>query len=254
MLSSEKPVAFRYSELHHLFADRIGQGYHLFVQVPYGYERSNAPYPVVYLLDGDQFFGIVTDVVRLLQHAKEVPDLIVVGVGYGTDAVEHFVKRIRDYSPSRIEKYPDSGGAAQFLQFLVEEIVPFIDTNYRTDPSANTLIGASISGLFALYTLFRLPNPFRQYVISSPSIFWDNDLIQGQEAEYSQQYSALPVKLFLSVGGLEWMRSAIEAFATTLDGRDYNGFELTTAVLEDETHFSVQPAALTRGIRSVFAG
>ena len=85
-----QPTVVRNAQTHHVYAEEIDQAYQLFVQVPYKYSESEASYPVLYLLDGDQFFGMITDTVRLLQHARELPDLIIVGIGYGTDTSDHF--------------------------------------------------------------------------------------------------------------------------------------------------------------------
>ncbi|MCB0189453.1 MAG: alpha/beta hydrolase, partial [Caldilineaceae bacterium] len=129
-----QPAVIRNTVVHQLYPAAIDQKYVVTVQLPYRYhDDADARYPVLYLLDGDQFFGMVTDTVRLLQHAKELPDLIVVGIGYGTDAAEHFVQRVRDYAPSAVEQYPFAGGAAAFHSFLTDEVIPFVDAHYRTN-------------------------------------------------------------------------------------------------------------------------
>ena len=123
-------MIIRNAFVHQLVADANGETYQLFVQVPYKYSESDATYPVIYLLDGDQFVGMVTDTVRLLQHAREMPDVIIVGIGYGTDTSDHFVQRIRDYSLSAIDKYPYGGGAEAFHHFLSNQVPPLINATY----------------------------------------------------------------------------------------------------------------------------
>lgn len=248
-----QPTTIRNAQTHHLYSEEIGQAYQIFVQLPYKYSESETVYPVLYLLDGDQFFGMVTDTVRLLQHARELPDLVIVGIGYGTDTSDHFVERMRDYAPSSIEQFPYAGGAESFLRFLIEAVIPLINTTYRTNPTHNTLVGASISGLFALYAMLQQSSPFSQFIASSPSISWDNHLIQQMEGNYATQADDLSANLFLSVGGTEEMVDELYAFADTLASRPYTGLTVHTATLPDETHFSVQPAAFTRGLRTIFS-
>lgn len=246
------PVVIRNSRVHTLYAAEIAQEYKISVQLPHGYHESGEPYPVLYVLDGDQFFGMVTDSVRLLQHAKEVPDLLIVGIGYGTDTADHFINRIRDYSPSPIEQFPFGGGAEPFRSFLLEEVIPLINATYHTNATNHTLMGASISGLFVLDTMLQHPSLFTQLIVSSPSLFWDNFRIRQLEAHYAQQHADLPVHLFLSVGAAEEMREDIQAFSTTLAERRFPGLTLHTATFADETHFSVQPVALMRGVRAIY--
>jgi predicted alpha/beta superfamily hydrolase len=51
-----------------------------------------------------------------------------------------------------------SGNGLGFMQFLRRELIPFIETDYRADPSARTLLGHSMGANFALYTLFHPPD------------------------------------------------------------------------------------------------
>lgn len=247
-----QPATIRNTVVHRLFAAAIEQEYLVSVQLPYHYHESDKRYPVLYLLDGDQFFGTVTDTVRLLQHAKELPDLIIVGIGYGTDTSEHFVERMRDYAPSPVEQFPYAGGAALFLRFVTDEVVPLINTHYRTDNTNNTLVGASISGLFALYAMLHQPSPFHHFLVSSPALHWDGFLIRQLARQYAQQATDLPATLFLSVGGLEDMVADLYAFADTLRGWRLLQLTVYAVTLAEETHFSVQPAAFCRGLRMIF--
>jgi len=56
------------------------------------------------LLDANIFFGLVTETVRLLQFGKEIPDLLLVGVGY-PDETQHLGLRSRDLTPNPDDKY-----------------------------------------------------------------------------------------------------------------------------------------------------
>ena len=65
--------------------------------------------------------------------------------------------------------------------------------------------------------------------------------------------------MFLSAGALEQsefpdaaMVTNMQKLAETLQCRGYAGLKLTTHVFEDETHVSVIPSSISRGIRAVF--
>jgi predicted alpha/beta superfamily hydrolase len=68
-------------------------------------------------------------------------------------------------------------GANHFLSFLRTELFPFVEANYRGDPERRILSGWSFGGLFGLHTLFRQPESFSDYLILSPSIWWDEKTI-----------------------------------------------------------------------------
>ena len=90
---------------HTLASSFVDQDYRIHVAVPLDYEESDRSYPVLYLLDADVLFGLVTDLCRLLPvesavlGTQRVPELIVVGIGYPGGYGEMSVKRGRDFNP-----------------------------------------------------------------------------------------------------------------------------------------------------------
>ena len=146
-----------------------------------------------------------------------------------------------------------------FLRFIREELKPFINANYRTNPEDSTFLGNSYGGLFGLYALFRHPDTFNRYIAVSPSLWWGDRTIFEYEEEFADKHSDLPVKLFLAVGGLEErqyptsrMVSNLVEFHGKLEDRNYSGLEMEMIVFEGETHHAVFPGAFSRGLRSVF--
>jgi predicted alpha/beta superfamily hydrolase len=242
-----------------LHSSAVGRDYRISVALPLSYSRNTSEtYPVVYLLDGDLLFGALTDPTRLLQSAGELPELIIVGIGYGIlwDNTDQF-KRLReiDLAPG----VTTDGGAGQFLKFIQADIVPYIDANYRTDPMDRTIAGVSLGGLFSLYALFHAPETFNRYIAVSPSLWWADRRIFEYEQEFAGKHSDLPVKLFLSVGEREEgqypgsrMVSNLKEFYQRLEDRHYAGLEMEMVVMAGETHHSVFPGAFSKGLRSVF--
>ena len=172
-------------------------------------------------------------------------------------------QKIKAY-PFQLESLP-SPGANAFLHFIREELKPFINANYRTDPNDSTYVGFSGGGTFGLYTLFHHPDTFNRYVIGSPPIHWDNKVVLTYESNYAEHHNDLPVRLFMSVGRREQSDDPLpliepshqfvtnlKTVANTLQERHYPGLQLTLHVFEDETHMSVIPATFSRGLRAVF--
>lgn len=237
--------------------------------------------PVVYVLDGNGAFGLAVQTARMLQmQANGLPPLLVVGIGYRFDqaedaAVRHGLGRSLDFSPSvdafALERTTSAfaalgvptpvehGGANAFLAFIEEELKPFIAARYAADPADQTLVGMSLGGLFALHALFSAPGAFRRAVVVSPALWWDGGVIQREEAALAGRMIDLPLDLFLAVGALEEADgelfqpvSHLARMHAALSSRRYPGLRLTHQVFPEETHMSVLPGALSRGLRVVF--
>jgi enterochelin esterase-like enzyme len=143
------------------------QDYLIHVYLPIGYrDDASKLYPVLYLFDPWYTFGTVTDQIRLAGVGdRELPDIIVVGVGYpgildqlGPDRI--LSRRIRDLNPDR-EPEP-------FLEFLTKTLIPHIDSTYNSDPNDRAIMGHSYGGDFVLYTLVNAPEMFHRFIAASP--------------------------------------------------------------------------------------
>jgi predicted alpha/beta superfamily hydrolase len=122
-----------------------------------------------------------------------LPPAIVVGIAN--------VDRKRDFTfPTTIEAdkkdFPTTGGSAKFISFIETELQPFVEQQFRTDGS-KTLIGQSLGGLLATEILFKKPALFNNYLIISPSLWWDREslLKHGATALAGQQ-----LNVHISVG------------------------------------------------------
>lgn len=247
-------VSLFHSEARVLASSIVDTEYDISVGLPPSYLDSDKTYPVLYLLDGNICFGMATDTVTALTFGQEVPELIVVGIGYHiTSYADWGSNRTRDYTATAREDAPGSGGAAQFLAFVETELIPFIDANYRTDPEDRAISGYSHGGQFVLYALLSRPGLFNRYACGSPSIYWDDRAMFRREEAFSQNQSQLPVKLFISVGSLESFEPDVRDFVEALKSRNYKGLDLTTVVLEDETHLSCLAPAFVRGVRAIYS-
>lgn len=269
-------VAISNSEVRMIPSSHVDQEFKILVAFPDSYADSDKTYPVLYVLDANWYFGTVTETVRMLPILGELPEMIVVGIGYPVKVtMEAVAVRTRDYTPTEVDgwyeevvlkHYPEapeyvaSGEAAGFLQFIREELIPFIHSNYRTDPEDQAIVGHSFGGLFALYSLFHHPATFNRYVIASPSIWWDEGVTLKYESDFAANNSDLSAKVFMTVGGLEEseedsdaaMMTNMRRLAETLQGRGYASLKLVTHVFDAETHVSVIPASISRGLKAVF--
>ena len=158
------------------------------IYLPPGYnEQDSVRYPVIYLLDGsvDEDFIHMAGLVYFLGFPwlNLCPPSIVVGIAN--------VDRKRDYTfPTTVEKdkkdFPTTGGSAAFIRYLGEEVIPYIQSRYKTN-STSTLIGQSFGGLLATEILFTHPDWFSKYLIVSPSLWWDNQSLLNRTVTLATQ-------------------------------------------------------------------
>lgn len=152
----------------------------LIVYLPPAYDRNPSQrFPVLYLQDGQNLFDPATSFVPGMDwHVGQTTDgliaggavqpLIIVGI-YNTGE-----KRIREYTPSRDRKL-GGGSADRYGRMLLEELRPFIESQYRiAGGEANAGIGgSSLGGLLALYLGLKFPQHFGKVAVLSPSLWWN---------------------------------------------------------------------------------
>jgi predicted alpha/beta superfamily hydrolase len=153
----------------------LGEERALNIYLPAGYnEKDTTRYSVVYLLDGsmDEDFINVSGqyYFNTFPWVNRTPNSIIVGIAN--------VDRKRDFTyPSTVqeekEKFPTTGHSANFIAFIEKELQPYIERSYKTNAS-KTIIGESLGGLLATEILFKKPELFNNYVIISPSLWWDD--------------------------------------------------------------------------------
>jgi predicted alpha/beta superfamily hydrolase len=247
------PAAIFHSEARALESAAIGQEFSIPVWLPASYGETDRTYPVLYVLDANICFGLAADVVTSLLFGEEIPDIIVVGIGYPIKSYAEWGKlRARDFTPTTMAEVAGSGGADAFLSFIRTQLIPFIESSYRADPANRAVSGYSYGGLFVLYALLTQPDLFQRYAASSPSVDWDGQLLSKLEAEYASRHRELPARFFMSTGSLEDEAAAIRSFDDVLRGRRYDGFHQEFQLFDGETHLSVVAPAFMRGVKSIF--
>lgn len=179
-------------------------------------------------------------------------------------------------------------GASAFLRFLVEELKPQLATRYAIDEQDATFFGASLGGLFGAWSLLNAPTTFQRYILASPFISWNNEEIWKWEHAFAAANVDLSARVFVAAGEFEtaehgrrsalhvaksnpllraqvenmiarfdahgWPRTAEIAleFCSKLQARAYCSARVYGCNFPGETHISVSPAVISRGLRYVF--
>ena len=255
--STYPPHTIANSELRVLPRTSDGRHYQLHIGLPASYrENPERRYPVVYVTDAYWDFQKITSIHGSLVYDRVVPEFITVGLGYAGENLDYGNLRRWELSPVPFggnEK--DSGQAAKFLQTIASEIIPFVEREYRADPSFRVLAGASLGGLFTLNALYTQPELFQGYVAATPAVLVAEDYLNQQEEAFARAGKPVSVRLYATAGGNEWpdFLSAILRFNARIADRAYPGMAYDFRIIDGERHAGMQLESYTRGLRFVFA-
>ena len=156
----------------------------LIVYLPPGYDAEpQRQFPVLYLHDGQNLFDGSTSFIpgmdwhvgqtadQFIQEGRVEP-LIIVGI-YNAGK-----QRLGEYTPTRAPKL-GGGRANRYAKFLLEEVRPFVRSQYRSKQGAEDtgIGGSSLGGLVSLYLGLREPKTFGKIAALSPSVWWNERVI-----------------------------------------------------------------------------
>lgn len=191
--------------------------------------------PVLYMHDGQMLFDPSTtwngqawnidDAASKLIHEGKVQPFIIVGIWNGGPTLRHleyFPQKAFDslssderdsiLNTTRKEQskpvFADTPKSDNYLRFIVEELKPFIDSHYPTNPhrSSTFLAGSSMGGLISLYALCEYPHIFGGAACLSthwPGIFHnDNNPIPAKIFDYLDKNLPPPenTKIYFDLG------------------------------------------------------
>lgn len=239
--------------VHTLRSAVLGEERVLNVRTPDGYSPDSAAlYPVVYVLDGsaNEDFVHIAGIVEFMSTYQLMPRSIVVGIA-NVDRRRDFTHPTTDDS-SRVW-IPGNGGSEKFIAFLEREVQPFVDANYRTN-GRRTLIGQSLGGLLATEVLFKHPGLFDDYVIVSPSLWWDAGSLATTADAWAKANATAPIRVFLAMAkDDDWSQPQVDMVLAALKAHMRPPFQWVYEPFPQETHATILHRAVYRAFE-VFGG
>jgi predicted alpha/beta superfamily hydrolase len=231
--------------------------YLLFVKLPRSYKSNkDKSYPVIYLMDAWYSFQIASGATRFPMNSGVMEEAIIVGVSYSKGS-KGASSRVRDYTPSEVTGWKlQTGNAKGHAKFIRETVFPYIEANYRAKPLERTFVGNSLGGLFGAYILFEYPNMFSNYILGSPSVWFDKKHILNLQISKPK----LPVKVYLSVGSLEQpefgeredMVTGAKQLAEKIKDQSSKDTLLKFSVIEGAKHATAFPTTLIQGLDWIY--
>ena len=251
------PHVLRNTQIRTLPRSANGRDYQLYVALPPDYATSGRKYPVLYICDGYWDFTLINGFYGNLRYDKVVPDFIIVGLGYqhASTNAEFDILRRYDYTIVPDDNDPNAehtGHAGEFLSVIEHEIIPFVEMEYRVDPSFRVLSGNSLGGLFSLYAMFAKPGLFQAHVAASPAC---HPALFDLEKKFAASGARLPARLFMTGAEKEdpGFLAAIKRFNERLQSRRYEDFHYQWRLIDGEGHTGTKAESYNRGLRHAFA-
>lgn len=229
------------------------------VYLPQNYSSdSSKTYNVIYLLDGsaDEDFIHVAGLVQFcnFEWINLLPPTIIVGIA-NVDRKRDFTFPAKDsILPEIIRAYnvdfSSAGSSDKFMSFIESELQPFIENNYKTN-SNKMLIGQSLGGLLATEILYKKPHLFNQYMIISPSLWWDYESLLNYDAIVLQSSFTQKLELFVAVGNEgKVMEGDAKKLYKQLKNSNSSSVSVDFKFLGNKNHATIMHQAILNGFEA----
>jgi predicted alpha/beta superfamily hydrolase len=235
-----------------LYSSILKENRALEIVLPTGYDAKNGKkYDVFYVTDGEWNTKIVRDIHQFLE-LQFLPPCIIVSIP--NRYIDGVNQRGRDYTPTHLEWSAGSGGGANYLAFLKNELMPYIDKKYPTN-GTNILYGSSLGGLFGLYAFLKEPQLFESYLLSDPAFWWGDHYVTKLLSTKLDSIKILNKSVFIAGRiGEPYKYMGIAAVDSVFKAKLPHGLRWKTSLYDNETHNSMMFMTVYDGLKHTYAG
>jgi predicted alpha/beta superfamily hydrolase len=208
-------------------------------------------YDVLYTTDGEYTTRIVSSFAQFLG-IQFIPANIVISIpNTSTGEQRH---RERDMLPTHAEGVTESGGAANFLAFIRDELMPYINKKYRSS-GMNTLYGSSYAGVFTMFAFLKEPHLFQSYLMADPALHWDNEYMIRMAGEtLGSLHFTNTTLLMTGREGAPLQFMGVAAMDSVFKAKAPSGLRWKMNVYSDETHNSMIFRTVYDGLKYTYYG
>ncbi len=149
--------------------------------------------PVLYFNDGDGFERLF---IALVEESDR--QVILVGLEAGANRNDKYIPYDDPWVQANWGNYEPQ--AKEYTDIIVNEIIPYIDSEFPTDESRRAIFGISLGGLHATYAHFEYPEVFSFSAGISPS-YWvaDYKILEEVPSDFSENN-----RVYFDIGTAEW--------------------------------------------------
>lgn len=247
-----------------------GKAYTLNIKLPTNYDE-NKTYQVLYYLDAWWLSDLVLGTYTILRVTEKVDDVVLVGINLEGDVLDWNIQRTLDFTPSVYDMPIDqkvgigknaipldsstTGGADVFIQFLETKVIDFVGLTVPNIEENRGFIGHSFGGLFGFYAMQNKPELFTDYILISPSLWWNNQemLHAGLFEDYTMKTGSGKVYLSYGEGESRWIARSNTRMDEIMKNLKKYAFDYQFTAYEKADHNSVLPRALYDGLLYLYA-
>lgn len=224
-----------------------GASYDIKVGLPDNYNPSIEKYATIYVLDGKEIFGFVANKCKEICDNYAAKNVLVVSIGYGKD-------RSIDYTPTKISEV--TGGAPQFLNFIETQLIPAMEHDFNADTTraSRVILGHSYGGLFGGYAFAVNNKVFGNYLLLSPSFWFDNLVALQMEKDNRADSKNRKQLVFMGIGEAEnagRMQAPFEAFYQSLHN-NYSNIKIEKNTEKNLDHLGSRNPNISKGLNFYF--
>jgi len=241
------------------YSESVKDTFYIDVQLPKEYEANpNKKYPTLIFVDGNFYFPMMSAILHQYENAGLLEPFIVVGVGYKSFKIMDSLRTRDHLFPKALpsDELNANGGGQNFYDYITKELLPKIDSDFRTNKTDRTLLGHSFGGYFVLYSLLyqstNQTNDFKNFVSASPTLWYNNFYLNKLPDQLSTNRKNLG--LFLSVGELEdstWSVNPVKSLTRELQNKQIKGLDFKSKIFNHLDHMDVPVLTFTKGLQEL---
>lgn len=234
-----EPITVEIGNLYKIKSSILKEDRNVLIHLPEEYQKSKTKYPVIYVLDGDNHFQHASNAASILQENERMPQSIIVAIPNNPGTRSRDLARGRD----------------KFKQFIKDEVIPFVEKNYRTT-NHKTIFGHSMAGAFILNYLATEPSLFDNYIAASPVIQIFNSELLVKFHELFKKQKTLQKNLYFTLTSIEEegnrATEALTKFVDLLKNEAPKTLSWKYDYIENQVHMTTPYLTMYQGFSTVF--
>ncbi|CAN5139565.1 alpha/beta hydrolase-fold protein [soil metagenome] len=243
-----------------VFSKAVQDSFVISIQLPEQYNMgTKTNYPTAYILDANFHFLILASTKTQYEKGGILPPIILIGIGYKSFELMDSL-RTRDYLyPAALpsDEINAIGGGNKFYDFIANQLIPYIDSTYKTDKTNRSLLGHSFGGYFSLYALLNQAENgktvFKNFAAASPSLWYNNFYLNQLAEKLKNRTNKDTLNIFTTVGGLEnaeWDIAPGQKLADSMT--NIKDIKFQHKVFSDLGHMDVPAITFTKALQAFY--
>ena len=226
----------------------LGEDKEIYISLPHKYEEHVQTYPVIFTLEAELLFESAHTITKFMSARSKMPQSIVIGITNGE------YKKRNEMGFKKWGAKPD-----KYLKFIEQELIPYIETNYRTNQH-RTIIGLSPTTGLLFEAFFEKPELFKGYIALSAHLEWDiipNSTLIDKIISTIKEPNRPKTTLYLGRADSDlkdgqYIQKAFDDAIYKLKN-EKNITNCTIDILKDEEHYLMAIRGIRSGLESIYS-